>query len=428
MKVAVFGTGYVGLTTGVCLADLGHTVTCVDIDEKKLDMLKQGLIPFYEPGLRDLVLKNADEQRLFFTSDGQAAVRTNDILFIAVGTPSLDNGGVDISQVEQVVGMIGETMDGYRLIVDKSTVPPGTSVRVSAIIKERYDGEFDVASNPEFLREGSAIYDFMHPDRVVIGTASTKAGDMLVELYKPLEAMVVQTDVPTAEMIKYASNAYCSMGISFINSVASICEKVGADVTKVSEAMRYDKRIGVHAFIDAGIGYGGSCFPKDTKGFVAISQELGVPFEILEAVEKVNYRQRELFIDKILATAGDVKGMTVAVWGLAFKPMSDDMREAPSVTVIKALQKRGAAIRAFDPVARVTAEAVLPDIEYAETPLSATAGAGALVIVTEWDEFKNIDKAQLKESLEKPVVIDGRNIYDPAEMERLGFTYVSVGR
>ncbi|MFZ3062593.1 MAG: UDP-glucose/GDP-mannose dehydrogenase family protein [Actinomycetota bacterium] len=428
MRIAVFGTGYVGLTTGACLAELGNTVTCVDIDKEKIDRLKQGDIPFYEPGLEELVLKNTKANRLFFETDGAKALEKSEIIFIAVGTPSDAEGKVDLSQVIAVAETISKNIKEYKVIVDKSTVPPGTGGLVKGIISRHYSGEFDVVSNPEFLREGSAIHDFMHPDWVVIGNSLKRAQEIMLKLYEPLNCPIVLTDVETAEMIKYASNAYLATSISFINSIANICEKVGADVEKVAEGMRYDKRIGKHAFLSAGVGYGGSCFPKDVKALLHIAKENKVDFDLLQAVEEVNQNQRQVLLSKIESLVSDLSKATIGVWGLAFKPRSDDMREAPSVMIIQELQKSGAKIKAYDPVAEVNAKKILKEVEYYPSPLKAVENCDALVILTEWDEFRNIDKGKVKSLLKHPNIIDGRNIYNPAEMKKLGFNYASIGR
>lgn len=428
MNIAVFGTGYVGLTTGACLAELDNTVTCIDIDKEKIERLKQGDIPFYEPGLEELVLKNTRTNRLFFETDGTKVLGKSEVAFIAVGTPSDEEGKVDLSQVISVAETIAKNIKEYKIIVDKSTVPPGTGELVRSIVSRYYSGEFDVVSNPEFLREGSAIDDFMHPDRVVIGDSGRKAREVMLSLYRPLNCPIIFTDVETAEMIKYASNAYLATSISFINSIANICEKVGADVEKVAEGMRYDKRIGKHAFLSAGVGYGGSCFPKDVKALLHIAKENNVDFDLLQAVEEVNQNQRQVLLEKIKALVPDLGKATIGIWGLAFKPESDDMREAPSITLIQQLQGSGARIKAYDPVAESNAKKILKEVEYCESPLKAVENCHALVILTEWDEFKGVDKRKLKSLLAQPNIIDGRNIYDPQEMRKLGFNYFCIGR
>lgn len=445
MKITMIGTGYVGLTTGTCLADLGHDVTCLDIDKKKIDNLNSGKIPIYEPGLSDLVKRGVKEKRLFFTTDTKSAVESAQVIFIAVGTPSKENGDVDLTYVESAAATIGKFINKYKVVVDKSTVPVGTGDMVAEIIRRTISAEnkgnekkleFDVVSNPEFLREGRAIKDFMNPDRIVIGVTSTKAKDLMLSIYKGLERPdkpILFTDIRSAEMIKYAANAFLATKISFINEIARLCEKEGADVKMVSRGIGLDERIGPK-FLSAGIGYGGSCFPKDVKGLISTGKSRGVDFKILKAAEAVNVEQREIMIEKIKSVIPKVKGKKIACWGLSFKPNTDDMREAPSVTVIKRLLREGAEIVAFDPVAKEQAEKELvtttgsKPVVFAETPYDALDGADCLVIFTEWDEFRNLDKNKMKELLKSPIIIDGRNIYNPDEMKELGFTYISFGR
>ena len=428
MKVAVVGTGYVGLIQAACLAELGNDVTCLDIDEAKIEGLKHGKSPIYEPGIEELVAKNVDAGRLHFTTDYATAIPGVDVAFIAVGTPSRDDGRADLQYVEAAARSIAKHLDGYAVVVNKSTVPVGTGDVVSDIVREEYKGEFDVASNPEFLREGSAIDDFMHPDRVVVGNASEKAKEILEALYQPLGSPILFTDIKTAEMIKYASNSMLATQISFINSIAQICDNVGADVTKVSEGMKLDGRIGKRSFLNAGVGYGGSCFPKDVKALVQIAHDHGVHFEILEAVEDVNAMQRRTLVQKVRTLLGDVKGTRIAIWGLAFKPKTDDLRYAPALDVAQMLMTEGATVVAFDPVAGDGAKNILTDLELADSPLATTKDADALVIMTEWDEFKEIDLAEVKSALKQPKIVDGRNLYELDTMRELGFDYVSVGR
>ena len=428
MKIAVVGTGYVGLIQAACLAELGNDVTCLDIDEKKIEGLKHGKSPIYEPGIDELVKKNFDAKRLHFTTDYSSAIPGVDVAFIAVGTPSRDDGRADLQYVEAAARSIAKQLNGYAVVVNKSTVPVGTGDVVSEIIRQEYKGEFDVASNPEFLREGSAIHDFMEPDRVVIGNASDKAKEILGELYQPLNAPILFTDIKTAEMIKYASNAMLATQISFINSIAQICDQVGADVTKVAEGMKLDGRIGKRSFLNAGVGYGGSCFPKDVKALVQIAHDHGVHFEILEAVEDVNAMQRRTLVQKIRTSLGDLKGTRVAMWGLAFKPKTDDLRYAPALDVAQALIDEGATVVAFDPVAGEGAKRILAGLELANSPLETAKDADGLVIMTEWDEFKEIDLDKVKKALKHPKIIDGRNIYDLCTMREHGFEYISVGR
>ncbi len=434
MKITMIGgVGYVGLVSGACLADLGNEVICTGRDQKKIDDLKKGISPIYEPGLEQVLERNIKAGRLDFTTDNTAAVQASDIIFLTVGTPSAPDGSADLSQIDTAAAEIAEALKAestkrYRIIVNKSTVPIGTGDRVRKIIADIYDGPFDVASNPEFLREGSAVKDFSEPDRVVIGVDSDKAREILQDLYEPQRAPILMTNIKTAEMIKYASNSYLATSISFINSLAKLCEVVGADVTKVSEGMRYDARIGQRAFLDAGIGYGGACFPKDVKALVHIGQENGAPLPLLEQVEAVNEAQKAYMLPKIEKELGDLAGKKMALWGLAFKPNTDDMREAPSVVLIKALQERGATVAAYDPVAIENAKQLAPDVSYTEDALSACEGADALVLVTDWSEFKGVSLEAIKHALKQPVVFDGRNMFDPEDMRQQGFTYHAVGR
>ncbi|WP_044749194.1 UDP-glucose dehydrogenase family protein [Bacillus alveayuensis] len=429
MNICVIGTGYVGLVSGVCFSDVGNYVTCVDIDADKIEKLKKGIIPIYEPGLEELVLKNIEKGRLSFTTDLAEGVEKAELVFIAVGTPPKENGEADLQYVESVARAIGEHLKDYKVIVTKSTVPVGTGRRIKEIIREAAGHDnFDVASNPEFLREGSAIYDTMNMERAVIGVESKRAGELLVELHRPFQTNIVLTDIETAEMIKYASNAFLATKISFINEIANLCELVGADVTKVAEGMGFDKRIG-SAFLQAGIGYGGSCFPKDTSALVKISEKAGYDFKIVKDVEKVNKMQRFRVVDKLLeAFAGNIAGKKIAVLGLAFKPNTDDMRDAPSVDIIPILQQKGANVLAYDPVASENAKKVIPDLQVAENLTEALKGANAVLILTDWPQFKEIDLNELSRLLEEKVVIDGRNIFDLQQMEEHGFYYASIGR
>src|SRR3989338_1635192 len=430
MKIAIIGSGYVGLVTGTCFAELGNDVICVDNDKNKVKSLKEGEIPFYEPGLQELVTINVKEGRLSFTDKIGEAVDFAEVIFIAVGTPSRPNGEADLSYVDNVAREIAEHMKSYKLVVEKSTVPVETGEKVMQTIK-RYNKQnipFDVASNPEFLREGSAIEDFLKPDRVVVGVQSDKAASILKKLYEPLNTNIIVTDIKRAEIIKHASNSFLATKISFINAVANICEFAGADIQKVSEGMGLDRRIGKQ-FLYAGIGYGGSCFPKDVSAFITIAEDLGYNFDILKEVEKINKDARELFIQKIEQALWVTKGKTIAMWGLAFKSNTDDMRNAPSITIAEQLHKDGAKIQAYDPEARHTAKEVLGDkVEYMSSKEDALKGADALVIVTDWDEFKNPDWELVRNSLHNPIIIDGRNMFDKKEMEKLGFVYHSVGR
>ncbi|MHB8173003.1 MAG: UDP-glucose dehydrogenase family protein [Nitrospirota bacterium] len=433
MNICVVGSGYVGLVTGACFAEFGLKVTCVDNDEKKIADLKQGIIPIYEPGLEEMLKKNVKDGHISFTSDLAEAVQKALVVFIAVGTPPREDGSADLSYVEEVAQSIARNMNGYKVVVTKSTVPVGTGERLRAIISrsQREKADFDIVSNPEFLREGSAIEDFMHPNRVVIGADSDQAMAIMKDLYSPLylvETPFVLTNVATAEMIKYASNAFLAVKISFINEIANICELVRADVHKVAVGMGLDNRIG-SKFLHPGPGFGGSCFPKDTQAIVQIAKEHGYDFKIVKAVLDVNYGQRAKMTEKIRGVmGGNVAGKTVAVLGLSFKPNTDDMRDAPSVPIIQALRKEGAIIRAYDPVAINEAKKLLPDITYCDGPYSCAEGADALVIMTEWNQFRILDLQKLKHSLKTPVIIDLRNVYEPEKMRAEGFRYVCVGR
>jgi UDPglucose 6-dehydrogenase len=432
MKIAMIGAGYVGLVTGACLANLGNDVICVDIDEEKIENLRKGIMPFFEPGLRDIVDMNQAQRRLMFTTDMEIGIKNSEVIFIAVGTPSSDNGDADISYVLSAAEQVGKFMNGYRLIVIKSTVPVGTFEKVRSAIKKNNKQmfEFDMVSNPEFLREGEAVNDFMVPDRVVIGVENDKAKEIMLSIYRSIERTgrpILVTDILSSETIKYASNAMLATRISFMNELSCLCEKTGADIKVIGKGIGLDNRIGPR-FLQAGFGYGGSCFPKDVKALVHTMKLNGCSASILEAVEKVNKEQRLHVISKVKNVLPDIKGKKIAIWGLAFKPKTDDMREAPSITVINELQKMGADIVAFDPVAESTARKILKNVVYTETPLHALEGAHALVIVTEWDLFRELDKSKMKSLMAEPNIIDGRNIYEPAEMQLLGFNYFGVGR
>ncbi len=431
MRIAVIGAGYVGLVTAACLADLGNDVICIDIDKAKISKLKRGIVPIYEPGLDDLLKRNKKEKRLLFTTSIKEAVKKSEVIFIAVGTPPKESGEADLTYIENVCKDIARYMDSYRLVVEKSTTPVETGMWIKHTL-EVYASKkvkFDVASNPEFLREGSAIGDFMHPDRIVIGVESKKAKDILTDLYNPLHAEIVVTNINSAEIIKHASNSFLATKISFINAVANICEKSGADVEEVARGMGLDKRIG-RAFLDAGIGFGGFCFPKDIEAFIHISDKLGYDFELLKAVKNINDSRRILLVKKIEKAIWNIKNKTIAILGLAFKPNTDDMRFAPSINIIEALKKEGANIKAYDPQAMAKARS-LPEfkgVNFCGDPYAAVRGADCLVMVTEWNEFKELDLKKVKKLLRQPVIIDGRNIYDPKKMKELGFKYYSMGR
>ncbi|MDP2909333.1 MAG: UDP-glucose/GDP-mannose dehydrogenase family protein [Nanoarchaeota archaeon] len=432
MKVCIIGTGYVGLVTGTCLADMGNDVTCVDINKKIIDNLKKGVIHIFEPGLSELVKRNAKEKRLSFTTDYNTAVKDSEIIFIAVGTPQKDDGSADLSYIFSAAKGIAEHMDSYKVIVVKSTVPVGTSEKVREVIKENLKRkiEFDVADNPETLREGEAIKDFTNPDRVILGTDSEKAKTIMHELYKGLERAdkpIIFTDIHSAELIKYVSNAMLAIRISFMNQIAPLCEKVGADIKAVAKGVGLDSRIGPR-FLQAGAGYGGSCFPKDIRALAYNLKQHGLGSEILDATDQVNEKTKKSIIHKVKKLVPDLKDKKIAIWGLAFKPKTDDMREAPSITLIKQLQSEGAKVRVFDPEAITTSKKYLENIEYAENPYHALEGCDAVVLITEWDEFRNLDKQKMKQLLNKPNFIDARNVYDPKEMKSLGFNYLGVGR
>ncbi len=432
MNICMIGTGYVGLVTGTCFADFGNYVTCVDIDEEKIKKLNQGIVPIYEPGLDVLISKNVKEGRLKFTTDLKSAVEDALVIFIAVGTPPKQDGSADMRFVEAVARDIAKYMNGYKVIVNKSTVPVGAAQRIKQIIKENQPRpiHFSVASNPEFLREGSAIEDFMRPNRVVIGTEDSEAQAIMKDLYSPLyliETPIVFTDLASAELTKYAANAFLATKISFINEIARICERVGADVHDVAKGMGLDNRIG-NKFLHPGPGYGGSCFPKDTRALIAIGEQFDYKFRIVDAVVKVNDEQRLLMLKKIKNTVGDLKDKTIGILGLSFKPNTDDMREAPSIDIIRGLQKEGARVKAFDPVAMEEARKHLPDVEYVKDTYEAAKDVDALVFITEWNQFRSLDLDKLKALMKAPVVIDLRNIYEPEKMKEKGFTYVCVGR
>lgn len=433
MRVAMIGTGYVGLVSGACFADFGHHVTCVDKDASKIKQLRSGGVPIYEPGLDLLIERNVREGRLDFDTDLTAAVRDADVVFIAVGTPSRrGDGHADLSYVYAAAEEIAQVMNGFTVVVNKSTVPVGTGDEVEAVIrKARPDADYAVVSNPEFLREGAAIDDFKRPDRVVVGVEEDRARDVMRELYRPLflnETPIVFTKRRTSELIKYAANAFLAMKITFINEVADLCEEVGADVQQVAAGIGLDNRIG-KKFLHAGPGYGGSCFPKDTLALSRTAHEVNRPLRLVDTVIDVNSDRKAKMAEKIIkGMGGSVDGKLIAVLGLTFKPNTDDMREAPSLDIIPALQKAGARVRAYDPAGVHEAEQLLTDVEFVTGPYQCAEGADALVIITEWNEFRALDLARVHDKLKQPVIVDLRNIYDPADMERHGFTYISVGR
>ena len=443
MNISIVGAGHVGLVTGACFAEIGNQVICVDNDEKKIDTLKKGKMPIYEPHLGELVKKNVDEEQLFFSTSIEEGVSKSSVIFIAVGTPPKENGEADLSSVEKVCSQIARNMKDYKLVVEKSTVPVQTGQWIKRLFN-LHDShqDFDIASNPEFLREGSAIHDFLNPDRIVIGVENERAASILKELYSPiikrnfdssLKSSLVNhipllvTDLQSAELIKHASNSFLAAKISFINAVADICERVGADVEKVAQGMGYDPRIGP-AFLKAGVGFGGFCFPKDLQAFIQIAGKFNYDFALLKEVERVNKDRPGRLVEKIEEALWVLKDKTIGILGLAFKPDTDDMRFAPSIEVINLLQKEKAKVKVYDPVAMDKAKMILKDVEYGKNPYLVAEGSNALVIVTEWGEFRDLDLAKIKDLLANPIIVDGRNIFDPVKMKKLGFVYKSIGR
>lgn len=425
------GTGYVGLVSGACLADFGNAVVCVDINEERVDLLRSGNVPIYEPGLEELVGRNRERGRLTFSTDVAFAIQSSEIVFICVGTPSLPSGEVDMSFVHNAARTIGQYMEDYKIIVNKSTVPVGTGDEVGQIIRDtRPEADFDVVSNPEFLREGSAIDDFMHPDRVVIGAGSQRAMEAVVDVYRPLyqnDIPMVLTGIHSAEMIKYASNALLAAKISFINEIASVCEAYGADVTAVARGMGLDERIGPRN-LSAGAGYGGSCFPKDVQGLAATARRGDVEAPLIDSIDASNVRQRLRMVEKLRSLLGEFEGKTVCLLGLSFKPDTDDIREAPALEMVSALLSAGARVQAYDPAAMGHSQAQHPELVCCDDPYAASQGADAVVLMTEWNEFRNMDLPRILENAAAPRFLDCRNIYDPQEMASLGFEYVSIGR
>ncbi|MGC9400120.1 MAG: UDP-glucose dehydrogenase family protein [Anaerolineae bacterium] len=429
-NITVIGVGYVGLVSGACFADLGNRVTCLDINEERIENLKQGIMPIYEIGLEDLVERNVAAGRLFFTTSYEEALQDADFVFIAVGTPSGVDGEADLRYVRMAAETIADVMDHSMIIINKSTVPVGTGDWVTEIIRQRNPEapKFAVVSCPEFLREGSAINDFMNPDRIVLGSTDLEAAEKVAQLHLPLRSTIMITDLRTAEMIKYASNAFLATKISFINEMANICEALGADVKEVAAGMGLDRRIGPH-FLDAGLGWGGSCFPKDVKALAYMAETEGRHPHLLHAVMDINADQREAPIRKLREVLdGELEGKTVGLLGLAFKPTTDDMRDAPSIDIAHHLMRAGAKVRAYDPAAMDNARRILPEVELVNSAYEVADGADALILVTEWNEFKNMDLRRVKALMETPILIDGRNIYDPAEVRELGFRYRGIGR
>lgn len=431
MKLAVIGSGYVGLVTGTCFAELGHQVLCVDNNKEKIEQLEAGVVPIFEPGLESLLRANVNQGRLRFSTEIGDGVHFADILFICVGTPPLPDGGVDLSAMEKVMAGIAANMQSYKLIVEKSTVPVRTSELLEQLAHKHLDGRevlFDLASNPEFLSEGRAVQDFMHPDRIVLGVNSERAMSLLVQLYAPLNAPLLITDINSAELIKHASNAFLAMKISYANALANICELSGADINKVTKGIGLDRRIGSE-FLRAGIGYGGSCFPKDISGFIHIVEDFGYDFQLLKAVQEINQRQRQHYFEKVQAMLGTLENQRVAVLGLAFKPNTDDIRDAPSLDIIRWLLDAGATVSVYDPEATKNIQGIFGnELDYAEDPYQACKDADAALFLTEWQEFSQMNLQRLKQVLRQPVVVDGRNIFEPTKMAEQGFRYTSMGQ
>ncbi|MFN0117060.1 MAG: UDP-glucose dehydrogenase family protein [Elusimicrobiota bacterium] len=428
-KICVVGTGYVGLVSGTCFAEMGHHVICVDKDKNKIDILNSGHIPIYEPGLEELVKKNKKLGRLKFTTSIEEGVTPSEIVFIAVNTPSMEDGSADLSFVEASTREVVRFSKGYKLLVEKSTVPVQTGDRIKSSLSAIRNSKatIEVASNPEFLREGSAIKDFLNPDRIVIGVESKRSEKILRELYQKLKAPMIVTDIKSAELIKHASNSFLALKISYINAIANICEKVGADVGRVSQGMGFDKRIGA-SFLNAGIGYGGSCFPKDIAAFIKIADQNGYDFSLLKAVQKINSDQRLQIVKKIEEKLWNVKDKNIGILGLSFKPDTDDLRNAPALDIIQALLSKGAKIKAFDPIVNNKVKKIIPQVEYMDDIYSVAKHAHALVILTEWNVFRKMNLKKVRSVMESPVIIDGRNIFSLEQMEKNGFSYVSVGR
>ncbi|PYI80163.1 MAG: UDP-glucose 6-dehydrogenase [Verrucomicrobia bacterium] len=431
MDISIIGSGYVGLVTGACFADVGHHVICVDNDSEKVKQLKAGEIPIYEPGLEEIVHRNVSAQRLHFTGNIQQAVERSQIIFIAVPTPPLPDGDVDLSFVEKVAREIAGVLTDYRVIVDKSTVPVKTGEKVVESIKRynRQGAKFDVVSNPEFLREGCAVADLMHPDRIVIGAQSEQAIDLMKKVYEPFMAPILVTDISSAELIKHCANSFLALKISYINAVSGICEASGADVEKVADGIGMDHRIG-RDFLNAGIGYGGSCFPKDIAAFIAISEQLGTPFALLKEVQRINEGQKARFLKVIRDTLWVLREKRIAVWGLTFKPDTDDIRSSVAIELVEQLLREGAQVIAYDPKGMHKARGIkaIADAEFASSALEAVTDAEALIIATDWKEFANVDLAVLKDKMRTPIVFDGRNLLNPETMRQFGFDYYSIGR
>lgn len=432
MKIGIIGTGYVGMVTAVGLAELGHNVTGTDIAPEKIDKANQGIAHIYEPGLEELLKKHLKAENLTFSHDLDGTISSSDVIFVSVNTPQQEDGSADMSFVEAVSRRIAENLNSYKLIVEKSTVPVKTSSWIKRIISlyQKQDYEFDVASNPEFLREGSAVKDFLEPDRIIIGVETDKARDILTKIYKKFQDRILITNIDTAELIKHASNSFLAMKISYINLISDLCEKTDADVELVAEGMGLDSRIGKQ-FLKAGVGYGGSCFPKDVRALVKIGEDLGVDLNLLKEVDKVNMARVEKFVEKVKKALWILKDKQIAVLGLAFKPETDDIRNAPSIRVIQVLQSEGALLRLYDPKAAENMKEEIPEsakVVYSDSPYEAVKGANAVLIITEWDEFRSLDLKKVKELMANPIIIDGRNIFKPGKVRELGFEYYSLGR
>ena len=431
MDLSIIGSGYVGLVTGACFADVGHNVICVDNDPKKIETLQAGKVPIYEPGLEEVIHRNVSAHRLRFSGNIKEGVDNSQIIFIAVPTPQQADGSVDLSFIEKVAREIAAVLQDYRVIVDKSTVPVKTGEKVAETIKRynRHGAKFDVVSNPEFLREGCAVGDLMHPDRIVIGAESEHAIDLMKKVYEPFMAPILVTDINSAELIKHAANSFLALKISYINAVSAICEASGADVEKVADGIGMDRRIGRN-FLNAGIGYGGSCFPKDIAAFITISEQLGVPFTLLKEVQRINASQRDRFLKALRDTLWVLRDKKIAVWGLTFKPDTDDLRSSVAIELVAEMLREGAQVSVYDPKGMDKAREIkaIADAKFADSALEAVDGVEALVVATEWDEFSNIDLADVKERMTTPIVFDGRNVFDPQMMAELGFHYHSIGR
>jgi UDPglucose 6-dehydrogenase len=431
MDLAIIGSGYVGLVTGACFADVGHNVLCVDNDPAKVEALRSGKVPIYEPGLEEVIHRNVSAQRLHFSGDIREAVDKSQIIFIAVPTPQKPNGDADLSYIEKVAREIADVLQSYRVIVDKSTVPVKTGEKVAESIKRynRHNAEFDVVSNPEFLREGCAVKDLMQPDRIVIGAQSERAIALMKKVYEPFMAPILVTDINSAELIKHAANSFLALKISYINALSAICEASGADVEKVADGIGTDRRIG-RSFLNAGIGYGGSCFPKDVAAFITISEQLGVPFPLLREVQRINVEQKDRFLKVIRDTLWVLREKKIAVWGLTFKPDTDDIRSSVAIELVAEMLREGAHVTVYDPKGMEKARAVkaVADATFVNSALDAVEDAEALIIATEWKEFANVDLAVVKEKMRTPIVFDGRNLFDPTTMAQLGFRYHSIGR